>query len=130
MDDFLKVAGACLCAAVLASALERRDRALALGLGLLACAAALIALLRSLRPAARFLEELTELSGLGGEYLEPLLKAAGVGVATQIACAVCCDGGQNTLAKTVELCGVCAAALLTLPLLRAGLVLIRQMMGG
>ena len=130
MNDFLKIAGACLCAAVLSTALDRRDQALALALGLLACAVALIALLRSVRPAARFLEELSAFSGLGREYLEPLLKAVGVGVVTQIAAAVCCDGGRSTLAKLLELCGACAAVVLTLPLLRAGLELIRQMMGG
>ena len=130
MDDYLKIAGVCLCAALLSSALDRRDRALAVGLGLLACAVALIAVLRSIRPVAQFLEELSSLSGLGGSYLQPLLKAVGVGVVTQLGCAVCCEGGQETLAKTVELCGVCAALLLILPLLRAGLELIRQMMGG
>ena len=130
MEVFLKIAGACVCAAVLSSAMDRREGALSVALGLLACAAALAAAVHALRPAAQFLEELSEFSGLGGEYLRPLVKAVGIGVVTQIACAVCCDGGHTTLAKTVELCGVCGAVLLTLPLLRAGLALIRQMMGG
>lgn len=130
MEPFLTVAGVCLCAAILATALDRQDRVFAMGLGLLAGAAALIAALKSLRPAAQLIEELSELSGLGGGQLLPLLKAVGVGVVTQIAADVCCEGGQNTLARIVELCGVLAAILLTVPLLRAALELIRQMMGG
>ncbi len=130
METFLTVAGVCLCAAVLASALDRRDRVLGMALGLLAGAAALIAALRSLRPAAQFAEELSELSGLGGEYLLPLVKAVGVGVVSQISSDVCAEAGQRTLSRVVELCGVSAALLLTLPLLRATLELLRQMMGG
>ena len=130
MDVFLKISGICLCAAMAQAVLDRRDRSFALTLGLLACVTALTAAVRFIRPAAQFLEELSELSGLGGSYLQPLLKAVGVGVVTQIACAVSADGGHSTLEKTVELCGAGAALVLTLPLLRAGLDLIRQMMGG
>ena len=130
MEPFLTVVGVCVCAAILASALDRQDRVLAMGIGLLAGAAALIAVLRRLRPAAQLIEELSELSGLGSGQLLPLLKAVGVGVVTQIASDVCSEGGQSTLARIVELCGVFAAILLTLPLLRTALELIRQMMGG
>ena len=130
MRPFLTIAGVCVCAAILASALDRQDRSFAMGLGLLAAAAALSAMLRGLRPAAQFIEELSELSGLGSAHLQPVLKAVGVGLATQIAVEVCCEAGQNTLARVVELCGVFAAILVTLPLLRTALELIRQMMGG
>lgn len=130
MRPFLTIAGVCVCAAILASALDRQDRSFATGLGLLAAAAALSAMLRGLRPAAQFIEELSELSGLGSAHLQPVLKAVGVGLATQIAGEVCCEAGQNTLARVVELCGVFAAILVTLPLLRTALELIRQMMGG
>lgn len=130
MDVFLKITGVCLCAVMAQAVLDRQDRSIALTLGLLACVTALAAAVRFLRPAAQFLEELSELSGLGGSYLQPLLKAVGIGVLTQIACAVSADGGHSMLEKTVELCGTGAALVLTLPLLRAGLDLIRQMMGG
>lgn len=130
MEPFLTVAGVCLCAAILAAAMDRRDRVFALGIELLAATAALIAILRRLRPAAEFIEELSTLSGLGDEYLRPLLKAVGVGIVTQISSDVCCEGGRQTLARMVELSGVFAAILLTLPLLRTALDLIRQMMGG
>ena len=130
MEDYLKIAGLCLCAAILAAALNRRDRTLSMALGLLCCVVVMITVFRKMRPAAVFLKELAELSGLGGEYLQPLVKAVGVGLVTQIACAVCEDGGHRILAKSAEIGGVCAAIVLTLPLLRASLELIRQMMGG
>ena len=130
MEDYLKISGMCLCAAVLSAALDKRDRTLSMALGLLSCVLVLMAVVRRMRPAAVFLEELAELSGLGGEYLLPLTKAVGVGLVTQVACAVCEDGGHTVLAKSAEISGVCAAIALTLPLLRASLELIRQMMGG
>ena len=60
----------------------------------------------------------------------PLLKAVGVGVVTQISSDICSEGGQKTLARIVELCGVFAAILVTLPLMRTSLEMIREMMGG
>ena len=130
MTDFLKIAGIALTAALLSSVMDKRDHSLSMALGLLACAVALYGCLQSIQPAARFLEELSELSGLGGAYLEPMVKTAGIGIVTQLACAVCADCGQNALAKTAELCGTVAALCMTLPLLRSVLDLIRQMVGG
>lgn len=130
MTEFLKIAGIALAAALLASVLDKRDHALAISLGLLACVMALLGCIRSFQPTARFFEELSALSGLGGGYLEPLVKTAGIGIVTQITCAVCADCGQNTLAKIAELCGTVAALCMTLPLLRSVLELIQEMVGG
>lgn len=130
MAEFLKIAGVALLAALLASVLDKRDHALAVSIGLLACMMALLACIRSFQPAARLFEELSELSGLGGGYLEPLVKTAGIGIVTQITCAVCADCGQNALAKIAELCGTVAALCMTLPLLRSVLDLLQEMVGG
>lgn len=126
MTDFLKFAGIAMAAALLSGVMDRRDHALAMALGLAACAMAFFGAVESFRPAARFLEELNELSGLGGEYLQPLIKTVGIGIVTQIACAVCADCGQNALSKASELCGTAAALCTSLPLLRAVLDLIGQ----
>lgn len=130
MSEYLKIAGIALSAAVLSSVLDRRDHALSMALGLAACAIALYGCVESFAPTARFFEELSHLSGLGGEYLEPLVKTAGIGIVTQIACAVCADCGQNAISKIAELCGCAAAFGMMLPLLRSVLDLIRQMIGG
>lgn len=125
----MKIAGVSLMAALLAGVLDRRDRALSVALGLLACAVALFGCLQSFQPTVAFVEELSDLSGLGGAYLTPLIKTAAIGMVTQLACAVCADSGQSTLAKTAELCGTAAAICMTLPLLRAVLDLICQIAG-
>lgn len=130
MTDFLKIAGVALFAALLAGVLNKRDHALAVSIGLLACTMALLACIRSFQPVGRFFEDLSELSGLGGGYLEPLVKAAGIGIVTQITCAVCADCGQNALAKIAELCGTVAALCMTLPLLRSVLDMLKEMVGG
>lgn len=130
MSEFLKIAGVCLIAALLGAVLDKRDRPLSIALGLLAGAIALFACIKSVRPAARLIEELSELSGLGGDYFAPLLKTVGIGIVTQLACAVCADCGSSAAAKVAEVCGVLAALVLSVPLLRAALDVIRQMMGG
>ncbi len=128
MSDFLKLSAVALLAALLGSVLNKRDHALAMGLGLLACAVVLYGCIRSLVPVANVMEELSEFSGLGEGFLEPLVKTAGIGVVTQIACGVCTDCGQNALAKAAELCGTVAAICMTMPLLSTVLELLQQMM--
>ncbi len=129
MGDFLKIAGICLAAALLSTVLDRRDHALAMALGVFACVMALGACIRTLRPAVRFFEELSALSQLDESYYSPLVKTVGIGVVTQISSAVCVDSGQKAMAKTAEYCGICACVVLSLPLMRAALETIQQMMG-
>ena len=129
MGDFLKIAGICLCAALLSAVLDRRDHALAMAIGVLCCAAALIGCIRTVRPAVRFFAELSELSNLDNTLFSPMIKTVGIGIVTQISSAVCADCGQKAMAKTAELCGICASVVICLPLLRAALEVIRQMMG-
>lgn len=129
MEEFLKISGICLTAALLSAVLDRRDHAYAMALGALACALALMACVRAVRPAVRFLEELNALSGLEPSFFSVLVKTVGIGIVTQICCAVCADCGQNAMAKASELCGLCACVALSLPLMRAALDVIRQMMG-
>lgn len=130
MTDFLKLSGMALLAALLGSILDKRDHALAMGLGLLACAVVLYGCIKSLVPVANVMEELSVLSGLGNGFLEPLVKTAGIGVVTQIACGVCADCGQNALAKVAELCGTVAAICMSMPLLSSALELLQKMMEG
>ena len=123
MGDFAKIAGICLCAALLGAVLDRRDRALSMAIGLLCCAGALIACIRTLRPAVRFFEDLRELSNLDEALFSPMIKTVGIGVVTQI------SSGQRAMAKTAEVCGICASVLIGLPLLQSALEIIRRMMG-
>ena len=129
MGDFMKIAGVFLCAALLCAVLDRQDRALAMAAGAMACALALFACVRAIRPAARLFEDLTELSDLDPACFAPLVKTVGIGIVTQISSAVCDDCGQRAMARTAEVCGVCAGVLLGLPLLRSALEVIRGMMG-
>ena len=129
MGDFAKIAGICLCAALLGAVLDRRDRALSMAIGLLCCAGALLACIRTLRPVVRFFEDLRELSNLDEALFSPMIKTVGIGVVTQISSAVCTDCGQRAMAKTAEVCGICASVLIGLPLLQSALEIIRRMMG-
>ncbi len=130
MSDFIKLAGMALLAALLGSVLDKRDHALAMGLGLLACAVVLYGCIQSFVPVANVMEELSELSGLGNGFLAPLVKTAGIGIVTQIACGICTDCGQNALAKVAELCGTVAAICMSMPLLSSAIELLQQMMEG
>ncbi len=130
MSDFLKLSGMALLAALLSSILDKRDRAFAMGLGLLTCTVVLYGCIKNLAPVANIMGELSVLSGLGNGFLEPLVKTAGIGVVTQIACGVCTDCGQNALAKVAELCGTVAAICMSMPLLSSALELLQQMMEG
>lgn len=90
--------------------------------------AALIAL-NYLSPVMEFLETLETLGNLDGNLIEILLKAAGIGILTEIAALVCSDAGNASLGKAVQLLGTAAILWLSLPLFSALTQLLESILG-
>ena len=77
-----------------------------------------------------FLRELEGLGDLQGDILRILLKAAGIGLVTEIAAMVCSDAGNGSLGKSLQTMGGCVILYLSLPVFRSFLDLIREILGG
>ena len=82
-------------------------------------------------PLIRYLQSIPSLAGFT-DYAEPLLKALGIGMLTQVCADVCRECGESGVANGVELLGKVEILLLCLPLIHHLLEMAQELlsMGG
>ena len=115
-----------LCAAAFGAVLKKNNRELSLLLTAGAAALLLLSALEGLAPLVSRLEDTA--AALPGEYGKIMLKAVGIAVTGQFASHTCKDAGESALASAVETAGAVCALLAALPLLRAVLTLLLELM--
>ena len=120
---------AILCA-LKCTVLKQHGAELSSVLALAGCVGLLIAALTVLTPVMTFLRRLSGLAGINAALLAPVLKAAAVGLLTQLTESFCKDAGEGALAKAVELCGGILALYALLPLASSVAELLQRMAGG
>ena len=130
MDTFIRIAALCVIGAVLALILKKGRPEFSFCIGAVCCVLAFAAAAELLSPVLSFARELQAMTGLSDALLAPLLKTVGIGLLAQLAGSFCQDAGQQSLAKTVELCGTVLALYASLPLARAVLQTVKTLMGG
>lgn len=69
-----------------------------------------------------------EETGLSPAVVGPVMKCVGVGIVTRLSADICRDAGQSAAASAVELCGTACALVTALPLIRALLKMISEML--
>ena len=116
MELAIQAAGACVVCALLAVVVRRGSPQTALQL---AVAAAVV---------VGFLAELGERSGISPELFVPLYKAVGIALVVRVGGSLCRDAGESALASVVETAGAVCALGVSLPLLRAGVSLLLELM--
>ena len=75
------------------------------------------------------LRELTELTGVGDELVRPVVKVVALSLLTRITAEVCRSAGERGIAAFVETGGTVLALGVSLPLVRAVIVLMGEMLG-
>lgn len=128
MEQVFQVTALCLVGALLAVVVRRGSPELALLLTLAAVAAVLLALAEPVRELMTFLTELGERSGVSEELFVPLYKTVGIALVVKVGGELCRDAGESALAAVVETAGAVCALLAALPLLRAVLSLLLELM--
>lgn len=128
MEQVFQVTALCLVGALLAVVVRRGSPELALLLTLAAVAAVLLALAEPVRELLAFLTELGERSGVSEELFVPLYKTVGIALVVKVGGELCRDAGESALASVVETAGAVCALLAALPLLRAVLSLLLELM--
>ena len=128
METFWKAVAAALIAAVLGLTLGKKDFSLVLSMAVCCMAAAAAAVY--IEPVLKLLKELEAVSGLDGGMVTILLKSAGIGLVTTLASMICQDAGNAALAKTMHMLGTGAVLYLSVPVFRAVLELLRDILGG
>ena len=128
MDLMVKVAAGAITAAVLGVVLRKNTPELAL---LLALAAGLwmVALVADgLGAVVALMEELTSLAGLSEELLEPVVKTVALSILTRMTAEVCKSAGEGGVAAFVETAGTVLALVVALPLVRAVVLMMTEML--
>ena len=128
--EIWKFAAMAIVCALLCTVLKQHGAELSSVLALAGCAGLLIAALTVLSPVMTFLRRLSGLAGINAALLAPVLKAAAVGLLTQLTESFCKDAGEGALAKAVELCGGILALYALLPLASSVAELLQRMAGG
>lgn len=128
--EIWKFAAMAIVCALLCTVLKQHGVELSSVLALAGCVGLLIAALTVLSPVMTFLRRLSGLAGINAALLAPVLKAAAVGLLTQLTESFCKDAGEGALAKAVELCGGILALYALLPLASSVAELLQRMAGG
>ena len=128
MELAIQAAGACVVCALLAVVVRRGSPETALLLAVAAAVVVLLAVGQALGEVTGFLTELGERSGVSPELFVPLYKAVGIALVVRVGGSLCRDAGESALASVVETAGAVCALVVSLPLLRAVVSLLLELM--
>lgn len=129
MEPFWKAAALALIAGVLSLTLKNQDKEYGLLLSIVACLMVTAITVTYLKPVYAFLKELETLGDLRGDMLAILIKALGVGLASEIASMICTDAGNASLTKAIQLLGGAVILYLSVPMFSALMDLIQKIVG-
>lgn len=127
--EIWKFAAFAIVCALLCAVLKQHGAGQASLLALAGCVGLLLTAM-TVPPVMTFLRRLASLAGVNPALLAPVLKAAAVGLLTQLTESFCKDAGQQALAKAVELGGGVLALYALLPLASSVAELLQRMAGG
>ncbi|SFP96413.1 stage III sporulation protein AD [Oscillibacter sp. PC13] len=128
MEQIIQVTGICVVGALLALVVKRGSSETALLLTLAAAVTVLLFLAGAMEDLVAFLEELGEQSGVSMDLFIPLYKTVGIALVVKVGSSLCRDAGESALGSVVETAGAVCALLVALPLMRAVLSLLRELM--
>lgn len=128
MDQVIEITVVCVLGALLTLVLRRGTPEAALLLSLAAAVAAALVLTGSIGEILKFLQNLTDLSGVSDDLFVPLFKTVGIALVVKMGGNLCRDAGESALAATIETAGSVCALLVALPLLQTVLSLLMELM--
>ena len=108
---------------------KNQDKEYGLLLSIAACLMVTAITVTYLKPVYAFLKELETLGDLRGDMLAILIKALGVGLASEIASMICTDAGNASLTKAIQLLGGAVILYLSVPMFSALMDLIQKIVG-
>ena len=130
MELFMKAAGAALIASVHGLALSKQSKDMQILLVIAGCCMVAGIAATFLRPVLELLGQLQAMGNLNSELTGILIRAAGIGLVSELACMICTDSGNASLGKTVQLLGSAAVLYLAIPVFRGLIELIQGILEG
>ena len=129
MSDFWKTVAVALVAVILGLAVEKGEKDIAAVLGVMVCCIAAGVAVNYLEPVLDLLWELQQLCNLPDGLLSVLIKAVGIALVAELSATVCTDAGNASLGKMLQILGGAAVLSLSVPMFRALMTMIREMIG-
>lgn len=129
MGLYLQAAAGALIAVVLGLTLHRQGQETGLLLTMAVCCMICVIGLKYLEPVLEFLGQLEDLGTLDSDLVTVLLKVTGIGFLSEIAGLICADAGNSALGKSLQILGSAVILWLSIPLFRALLDLLQQILG-
>lgn len=118
MEAFLKFLAVSAGAAVLSMTVRSAHKEMGAVFSLLCGAALLLMLTDKLSGAAAAFSDMAQLSEIGTEQMQQILKVLGIAMLSEFAAQACRDAGEEGIALRVEMGGRVMLMLLSLPVLR------------
>ncbi len=130
MDGFVRPVGLVLVAVLLSLVLGKQSKDMAAALSLAVCAGVCLAAAAFWEPVLALISSVRRLGNLDSEAVSILLKAAGIGLLSELASLICADAGEGAMARAVQLLGTAAVLWISLPLFQQLLTLIEEVLTG
>lgn len=130
MEQYLQACAGALIAVVLCLTLGKQGKETGLLLTMSVCCMICVIAMHYLDPVVEFVNQLEDIGALDGDLVAILLKAAGIGFLSEIACLVCTDAGNSALGKSLQILGSGVVLWLSIPLFQALMELLQQILGG
>ncbi len=129
IEMMIKVAAVAVTAAVLSAVLRKNTPELALLLVLSAGIWMLGLTVNAMGAALELLRELTGMSGVEEELLLPVAKTVALSLVTRMTAEICRGAGESGIAAFVETTGTVLALGVSLPMVRAVMILMGELLG-
>lgn len=129
MELFLQATALVIIAVILGLVVNRQGKEIGLLLSICVCCMVCAAAVSYLQPLVSFLRQLQTAAGLDNQMLSIVLKAAGIGLVSELAQLLCADAGESAMGKTIELLSNGVILWISLPLLQALIDLIGEVLG-
>lgn len=128
MEEYVKWAAVVLIGLILSLVIGRQSRDMSLLLTMSVCVLVGIAALTFLEPVMELLHQLRRLGDLSGEAISILLKAAGIGLLSELTSMICADAGESAMGKALQILSNAAVMWLSLPLFQQILTMIEEVL--
>ena len=127
MNTVLKAISVCLIATVLWITLSSYNKNIALLLSVCVCCGILIPAYEYLSPVLKYFDELQNGSGWDHTAMQTVIRAAGVGILSELAALICTDAGNASIAKAIRILSTTCIMWLSLPMFRTLMELIERL---
>ena len=96
---------------------------------LVACIGVMCGFMLFIEPLLTDISDVFSQAGISESYMSLIFKASAICFVTQITCEICRDSGENAIASVAEMWGRGAVTFMSMPILKALIEKINEIMG-